>query len=272
MAGKVERIVHMTALTITTGAVATVTLSRPEVRNAFNDEVIAELTQTFTQLGQDPQVRTIVLAAQGPAFCAGADLNWMRRMADYTHAENLADAACLAEMLRVIYTCPKPTVARIQGDVYAGGLGLVAACDMAVSVDSAGFCLSEVKLGLIPATISPYVVRAMGARAAHRYFLTAERFDAGEALRIGLVHAVVRADQLDAKVAELTHALVSASPNAVKVCKALLHEVAGKDIDATLIAHTVDCIADIRASDEGREGVSSFLQKRKPSWLSGADA
>jgi methylglutaconyl-CoA hydratase len=263
----------MEALTITqSGQVTTVTLNRPEVRNAFNDEVIAELTQAFTQLGQNSQVRAIVLAAVGPAFCAGADLHWMRRMADYSHAENLADAAQLAEMLRVIYTCPKPTIARVQGDVYAGGLGLVAACDMAVSVDNAGFCLSEVKLGLIPATISPYVVRAMGARAAQRYFLTAERFDAAEALRVGLVHAVVSAERLDAKVAELTQALVNASPNAVKSCKTLLHDVAGKDIDTTLIAHTVDCIADIRASDEGREGVSSFLQKRKPSWLVGEGA
>jgi len=258
----------MSALTITQGQVATVTLSRPEVRNAFNDAVIVELTQAFTQLGQDPQVRAIVLAAVGPAFCAGADLNWMRRMADYSHAENLADAAQLAEMLRVIYTCPKPTVARIQGDVYAGGLGLVAACDMAVSVDTAGFCLSEVKLGLIPATISPYVVRAMGPRAAHRYFLTAERFDAAEALRIGLVHAVASTEQLEAKVAEVTQTLVTASPNAVKACKTLLHEVAGKDIDADLIVHTVASIANIRASDEGREGVQAFLQKRKPSWLS----
>ena len=246
---------------------ATVTLSRPEVRNAFNDEVIAELTAAFTQLGQDPQVRSIVLAAVGPAFCAGADLNWMRRMADYTHAENLLDAAQLAEMLRVIYTCPKPTVARIQGDVYAGGMGLVAACDMAVSVDTANYCLSEVKLGLYPATISPYVIRAMGARAAHRYFLTAERFDASEALRIGFVHAVVTPEQLDDKVAEITKALVNTSPNAVKECKTLLHDVAGKNIDGSLIAHTVEGIASIRASAEGKEGVQSFLQKRKPNWL-----
>jgi len=257
----------MATLNIQTGAVATVTLNRPEVRNAFNDEVITELTQAFTQLGHDDQVRAIVLAASGSAFCAGADLNWMRRMADYTHAENLADAAALAEMLRVIDTCPKPTVARIQGDVYAGGMGLVAACDMAVSVDTANYCLSEVKLGLYPATISPYVIRAMGARAAHRYFLTAERFDAAEALRIGFVHAVVPAEQLDDKVAELTQALVSASPNAVKECKTLLHDVAGQDIDATLIAHTVEGIASIRASAEGKEGVQSFLQKRKPNWI-----
>lgn len=258
----------MTALLIAcAGHCATVTLNRPEVRNAFNDEVIAELAQAFTQLGQDPEVRAIVLAAEGPAFCAGADLNWMRRMADYSHAENLADAAQLAEMLRVIYACPKPTIARIQGDVYAGGMGLVAACDVAVSVDSANYCLSEVKLGLYPATISPYVIRAMGARAAHRYFLTAERFDAVEALRIGFVHAVASADQLDAQLDGLVKALVNASPNAVKECKALLHDVAGRDMDAGLIAHTVEGIATIRASSEGKEGVQSFLQKRKPNWL-----
>ncbi|MBK9439956.1 MAG: enoyl-CoA hydratase/isomerase family protein [Comamonadaceae bacterium] len=257
----------MNNLTIDHGAAhATITLNRPEVRNAFNDDVIAELSQAFTQLGQDSQVRAIVLAAEGPAFCAGADLNWMRRMADYTHAENLADAGQLAEMLRVISTCPKPTVARIQGDVYAGGMGLVAACDMAVSVDTANYCLSEVKLGLYPATISPYVIRAMGPRAAHRYFLTAERFDAVEALRIGFVHVVVSADQLDAQVNTMLQALISASPNAVKQCKTLLQDVAGQDINATLIAHTVQGIASIRASTEGKEGVQSFLQKRKPAW------
>jgi methylglutaconyl-CoA hydratase len=257
----------MAALKIEAGPVARVTLNRPEVRNAFNDEVIVELTQAFVQLGRDAAVRAVVLAADGPAFCAGADLNWMRRMADYTHAENLADAGQLAEMLRVIYTCPKPTVARIQGDVYAGGMGLVAACDMAVSVDSANYCLSEVKLGLYPATISPYVIRAMGARAAHRYFLTAERFDAAEALRIGFVHAVVGVEQLDAKLAEITKALVGASPCAITACKIWLHEVAGKDIDAKLIGHTVAGVASIRASTEGKEGVQSFLQKRRPNWL-----
>jgi methylglutaconyl-CoA hydratase len=250
-----------------TAHVATVTLQRPDVRNAFNDEVIAELTQAFTELGHAAEVRCIVLAATGPAFCAGADLNWMRRMADYTRAENLADAGALADMLRAIYECPKPTIARIQGDVYAGGMGLVAACDMAVSVDTANFCLSEVRLGLIPATISPYVIRAMGARAAHRYFLTAERFDAREAHRIGFVHEVVSADQLDAKVAEMTTALTSASPNAVRSCKNLLQDVAGREIDAPLIGRTVEGIADIRTSREGREGVQSFLQKRKPFWL-----
>ena len=258
----------MGALTLThTGALLTITLSRPEVRNAFNDEVIAQITQAFQTAAASAEVRAVVLAAEGPAFCAGADLNWMRRMADYTRTENLADAAKLAEMLRVMYACPKPTIARIQGDVVAGGMGLVAACDMAVAVDSAGFCLSEVKLGLIPATISPYVVRAMGARAAHRYVLTAERFSAQEAHRIGFVHEVVPADQLDAKVAELVKALVSASPNAVRSGKELVQTVAGREIDGALIAQTVEGIADIRSSSEGKEGLQSFLQKRKPGWL-----
>lgn len=249
------------------GHVATVTLARPEVRNAFNDEMIAELTQAFTQLGADEKARVIVLAADGKTFCAGADLNWMRRMAGYTREENLADATRLAEMLRVLHTCPKPVVARVQGDVYAGGLGLVSACDMAVGADEACYCLSEVRLGLIPATISPYVIRAIGARAAHRWFLTAERIPAVEALRIGLVHEVVPMDQLDAAVAGITDALIACGPGAVRACKQLLLQVAGHPIDAALITGTVEGIADIRASAEGREGVQSFLEKRKPDWL-----
>lgn len=253
--------------TTTTGPVATITLSQPDIRNAFSDEAIADITRAFVEVTARDDVRAVVLAAEGKAFCAGANLNWMRRMADYTREENLTDAGKLAQMLHTIYTCPKPTIARVQGDVYAGGMGLVAACDMAVSVDTAGFCLSEVKLGLIPATIAPYVIRAMGARAAHRYFLTAERFDAQEALRIGFVHEVVPADQIDARVADLLAALTSASPNALKACKKLLHDVAEHEINPALIDLTVQGIADIRASDEGREGVQSFLQKRKPSWL-----
>jgi methylglutaconyl-CoA hydratase len=249
------------------GAIATVTLDRPEVRNAFNDELIARLAQAFAELGPRPDVRCIVLAANGPAFCAGADLNWMRRMADYTRGENLADAGQLAAMLRAIFECPKPTIARIQGDVFAGGTGLVAACDIAVAVDTATSCLSEVKLGLIPATISPYVIRAMGARAAHRYFLTAERFSAAEAHRIGFIHEVVAASELQAKVDELARALVGAGPEAVRACKRLVHDVAGESITPELVARTVAGIADIRASREGREGVQSFLNKRKPDWL-----
>jgi methylglutaconyl-CoA hydratase len=247
--------------------VARVTLNRPEVRNAFNDALIAELCAAFRTLGASDGVRCIVLAANGPAFCAGADLNWMRRMAGYSREENRADAARLAQMLQVLYTCPKPTIARVQGDVFAGGMGLVAACDIAVAVDAASFCLSEVKLGLVPATISPYVLRAMSPRAGHRYFLTAERFGAAEALRIGFVHEVVAPDALDAKVDEIARALCGAGPQALQACKRLLQDVAGRDIDAALVARTVEGIADIRASDEGREGVQSFLDKRKPRWL-----
>ena len=170
-------------------------------------------------------------------------------------------------MLRVIYECPQPTIARVQGDVYAGGMGLVAACDMAVAAEGAGFCLSEVKIGLIPATISPYVIRAMGARAAHRYFLTGERFDAAEALRIGFVHRVVPAEELDNAVDGLLKHLVSAGPAAARACKRLVIDVAEREINEQLIAATVEGIADIRASAEGKEGVQAFLQKRKPAWL-----
>ena len=252
------------------GAVATVTLNRPDVRNAFNDEVILELTAAFGDLGARGDVRCIVLAANGSAFCAGADLNWMRSMADYTREQNLADAGRLAGMMRAVYECPKPTIARIQGDVYAGGTGLVAACDIAVSVDTAQYCLSEVRLGLLPSTISPYVIRAMGARAAHRYFLTAERFSATEALRIGFVHEVVTTAALDGKVMELAQALVNAGPDAVRLCKKLVQDVAGYDITPELVAMTVGSIADVRVSPEGREGLQSFLQKRKPNWTLGA--
>ncbi len=249
------------------GPVARITLNRPEVRNAFNSAVIAEVTGAFAELGGRSDTRCIVLAANGSAFCAGADLNWMRSMADYTHAQNLEDAGQLAAMLQAIYTCPKPTIAAVQGDVYAVGMGLVSACDMAVAVNTAQFCLSEVKLGLIPATISPYVIRAMGARATHRYFLTAERFSADEAHRIGLVHEVVGAGQLEAEVAELVQHLLSAGPEAMRICKKLVQDVAEREIEADLIARTVKGIADIRVSPEGREGLQYFLNKCKPSWL-----
>ena len=249
------------------GHTASVILNRPEVRNAFNELTIAEITRAFLELGADAGVRAIVLAARGPAFCAGADLHWMRKMADYTFEENRADAAQLAHMLRTIYECPQPVVASVQGDCYAGGMGLVAACDIALTVDAAHFCLSEVKLGLTPATISPYVIRAMGENAARRYFLTAERFTAAEALRIGFVQQVVAPDALDATVAAIVKALLGNSPNAVRQAKRLVREVGGRPLSSILIAATVEGIAQIRASDEGREGVSAFLEKRKPGWL-----
>ncbi|MDA5133880.1 MULTISPECIES: enoyl-CoA hydratase/isomerase family protein [Psychrobacter] len=246
---------------------ATVTLNRPEIRNAFNDEMITELTEVFNKLGTDNNVRVIVLAAAGKAFCAGADLNWMRAMADYSYKENLADADKLAQMLKTIYECPKPTIAAIQGDVYAGGMGLVAVCDVAIAVRIANFCLSEVRLGLAPATISPYVIKALGARASQRYFLSAEVFDAKKARQLGFIHERVSEESLDDAVAAFCDKVVKNSPDAVKTCKRLLHEVAGAPITDELIADTVKGIADIRSSEQGKEGVQAFLQKRKPSWL-----
>lgn len=257
---------HTLQLEIAHGA-ATVTLNRPDVRNAFNETVIDELSQVFQALGLDDQVRVIVLAANGKAFCAGADLNWMKKMASYTQEENLADAQQLAEMLFQIYSCPKPVIAKIQGDCYAGGMGLVAACDIAVAVDSAQFCLSEVKLGLIPATISPYVIKAMGPNSARRYFITAEKFSAQEAHRIGFLHESVAADQLDATVDQIVNTIVANSPNAVAAAKWLVEDVTGAEIEEDLLLYTAEAIAEIRSSDEGKEGVAAFLEKRKPSWL-----
>ena len=250
-----------------TDKVATVTLNRPELRNAFNEQAIAELALAFDELGRNELVRAIVLAANGPAFCAGADLNWMKKMAGYSFDENQADAARLADMLRTIYLCPKPTVAKVQGDCYAGGMGLVAACDIVVAAEGVNFCLSEVKLGLIPATISPYVIKAMGEQAARRYFITAERFDAAAALRLGFAHEVVTMEALDTTVAGIVKSLVSNSPHAVGEAKKLVREIVGQPVSDALLDDTARRIAEIRASSEGREGVSSFLEKRKPSWL-----
>ena len=258
----------MSALTLTTAAhIARVTLNRPEVRNAFNEALIAELTETFHTLGRDPHLRAIVLAAEGKAFCAGADLNWMKAMAHYDWDENHGDAGRLAEMLWTIYRCPVPVIARVQGDVYAGGVGLVAVCDIVVAVEAASFCLSEAKLGLLPATIGPYVVRALGEQASRRYFVTAERFSATEAHRLGLVHELATPETLDEKVDALTAAIVTNGPEAVRACKKLVQDVAHAPITDELRDDTARRIADIRASTEGREGVASFLNKSKPSWL-----
>ena len=246
--------------------VAEVWLNRPEVRNAFNDGVIAELTEAFRSLGADPQLRAIVLGGHGKAFCAGADLGWMRAMAGYSWAENQADAAKLAEMLWTIWSCPLPVVGRVHGDCYAGGVGLAAVCDVLVAAEGLHFCLSEARLGLLPATIGPYVVRAMGEQASRRYFVTAERFDAAAAKAMGFVHEVVPAAGLDAKVAEIVALLVANGPAAVKACKQLVKDVAGRPVDAALRDETARRIADIRASDEGREGLQSFLGKREPAW------
>ncbi|TMH05926.1 MAG: enoyl-CoA hydratase/isomerase family protein [Betaproteobacteria bacterium] len=249
------------------GAVARIFLNRPDVRNAFNDAVIAELTQAFGELSADTTLRAIVLGGHGKAFCAGADLSWMRAMADYDWEQNRADAQKLADMLWTIYSCPLPVVGRIHGDCYAGGVGLAAVCDVLVAAEGMNFCLSEAKLGLLPATIAPYVVKALGEQAARRYFVSAERFDAATAKALGFVHEVAAADALDAKVDEIVAAIVANGPAAVKACKQLVKDVAARPITAELRADTARRIADIRASDEGKEGVQSFLAKRKPTWL-----
>jgi len=246
---------------------AVVWLNRPTVRNAFNEVMIAEVTEVFRFLSADSSLRVIVLASRGPVFCAGGDLSWMKSMATYTPEQNLADAHGLAEMLRVIDRCPHAVVARVQGACYAGGLGLVTVADIAIASDDAEFCLSETRIGLIPATISPYVLRAMGERAARRWFLSAERFDAATAARLGVVHEVVPVDQLDATVDRLLATLVRVSPNALRESKALVRDVAGRTISDELIADTASRIAAIRVSEEGQEGVQSFLEKRKPNWL-----
>jgi methylglutaconyl-CoA hydratase len=248
--------------------VARVTLNRPELRNAFDDELIKKLRGAFEDVSKDPSVRVMVLAANGPAFCAGADLNWMKRMAGYGYDENLADAKALAQMLATLDRLPKPTIARVHGPVFAGGTGLVAACDIAVGTPEAKFCLSEAKLGLSPATISPYVLRAMGEREARRYFLTAEVFDATEAFRIGMLALLVPGDQLDANVDSLVKHLLAGGPEAHTKIKALIRAVAGRRPDDALVAETAKHIAEIRGSPEGKEGIASFLEKRKATWCS----
>ena len=248
--------------------VARVTLNRPELRNAFDDELIGKLSQAFAELAVDRSVRVIVLAGNGPAFCAGADLNWMKRMAGYSYGENLADAKGLADMLAALDRLPKPTIARVHGPVFAGGTGLVAACDIAVGTPEAKFCLSEAKLGLSPATISPYVIRAMGERLARRYFLTAEVFDAQEAYRIGMLSLLVPAGELDAAVADLVKHLLAGGPESHAKIKALIRDVAGRRPDDAVAAETAKRIAEIRGSAEGREGIAAFLEKRKASWCS----
>jgi len=248
---------------------ATVTLDRPQIRNAFDDTLIGELTAAFRALDADASVRVVVLAGNGPAFCAGADLNWMKRMAGYGYDQNLADAAALAEMLGTLDRMAKPTIARVHGAAFAGGVGLVAACDIAIGTAEAKFCLSEAKLGLSPATISPYVVRAMGERMARRYFLTAEVFGAEEAHRIGLLSGLVAASELDAAIETLVGHLLAGGPAAQAKIKDLISAVSSGRVDEAMISDTAKRIAEIRVSPEGREGIASFLEKRKPSWTPG---
>jgi len=241
--------------------------NRPDIRNALNDVVLGEMNAALKALEKDKSVRAIVLGGRGPAFCAGADLNWMKRAANFTKAQNAKDAGGLATTLWTLYNLKKPTVARIHGPAYAGGTGFAAACDIAVASTEATFCLSETRLGLIPATISPYVLRAMGERAASRYFLTAERFDAAEAYRIGFVHEIAPPEELDSTINEILGHLVQAGPRALDETKKLIQLVGGTKMTPAVRAETAKRIAETRASPEGREGIASFLEKRKPKWV-----
>ncbi len=246
--------------------IAAVTLDRADKHNAFDDVLIAELTGIFSRLGGEGGVRAVVLAANGKSFSAGADINWMKRMAAAPEAENVRDARALAGMLRALNDLPMPTLALIQGAALGGGVGLAACCDIAIAADTATFALSEVRFGIIPATIGPYVVAAIGARQARRYFLTAERFGAAEAQRIGLVHDVVPAAELRAVADRVLAGLAGNGPKAMAEAKALIRAIAGRPIDDALIDDTARRIARVRATDEAREGLAAFLEKRKPSW------
>ncbi len=244
-----------------------VTLTRPEVHNAFNEALIAELTTVLSGFGTDERVRAVVLGAQGRSFSAGADLEWMQRMSGYSEQENQDDARALARLMRTLYELPKPTIALVQGSTYGGGIGLVACCDIVIAAETANFCFSEVKLGLIPAVIGPYVIAAMGERPARRYFLTAETFSAREALRLGLVHEVVPDEALVDIGRKVIKALFKGGPNAQVAAKNLILAIAGRPLDDDLVEETANRIARIRASDEGQEGVAAFLEKRRPDWL-----
>jgi len=246
--------------------VATVTLNRPNMYNAFDDQVIRQLSSVFQEVDANDDARLMILAAEGKNFCSGGDLNWMKRMVNYSSEENVADARALADMLRTLNSLSKPTIARVQGVAYGGAVGLVSCCDMAFAASNARFCLSEVKIGLYPATISPYVIAAIGQRAARRYFLTAEVFDASKAQQLGLVSEALELEDLDAEIAKISTAILANGPNAVASSKQLIFDVANKPIDDALVADTAAWIAAIRASEEGQEGLAAFLEKRKPAW------
>lgn len=247
--------------------VARITMARPEIHNAFDDQLINDMTAAFQEISLNPSARVVVLSSEGKSFSAGADLNWMRRMADYSDAENFADAKNLASLLFLISTLPIPVIARVQGAAFGGGVGLVSACDIAIGSENAVFSLSEVKLGVIPGVISPYVIRAMGERQAGRYMLSGERFDANEAQRIGLLHKTVNASELDHAVDDMVFELLKNGPQAMRECKELIAAVANRPIDESVMDDTSTRISRVRASQEGKEGLESFLNKRKPSWL-----
>ncbi len=246
--------------------VARVTLNRPELNNALNEALIESLRSTFEDIASDTSIATVVLSGEGKSLCAGADINWMRKAATYSREENIKDAMPLVRMLAALDRMPQTTIGRVQGPIYGGGVGVVAACDIAVGSSEATFCLSEVRLGIVPGMISPYVLRAIGERTARRYFQTAEVFDAHEAKRIGLLHEVVAAEELDERIAKLLKQLRSAAPGARAIAKKLAGDIAGRQIDDALMTETAELIADVRARPEAREGLSAFLEKRKASW------
>lgn len=246
--------------------VVRVTLNRPEVNNALNEDLIQALHSTFEGLAKDPSVATVILAGEGKSLCAGADINWMRKAAGYSREENIADLMPLVRMLSALDQMPQTTIARVHGPIYGGGIGVVSVCDIAIGASDATFCLSEVRLGIIPGMISPYVYRLMGERIARRYFQTAEVFDAHEAKQIALLHEVVAPDELDERIAKLLKQLKSAAPGARAIAKKLALDIAGRPIDEKLMSETAALIADVRARAEAREGLSAFLEKRKPSW------
>jgi methylglutaconyl-CoA hydratase len=246
-------------------SVARITLNRPDLRNAFDETLIAELTDAFTQLSDDSRVRVVVLGGAGSAFCAGADLAWMQRMASYSHAENLADARTLQRLFAAIAHCPKVTIARVHGAAMGGGAGLVTACDIALATPEAKFAFSEVRLGLAPAVIGPYVVEKIGLGAARALFVTGETFGADEALRLGLLHQIVPAEELDAALGQKIKHVLAAGPNAIAASKELLRAIVSKTPDEAAQT-TVECIAALRVSPEGQEGIRAFLEKRSPLW------
>jgi methylglutaconyl-CoA hydratase len=250
------------------GPIGLITMNRPERHNAFDDVLIAELTEAFRSMEAEDGIRVVVLSGTGKSFSAGADLNWMKRMANFSIDENRRDAMGLAALMRTIAHLRKPTLARVQGPAFGGGVGLVACCDIAVATQDASFALSEVKLGLIPAVISPYVVAAIGERAARRYFLTGERIEAADAWRLGLIHELTGNEaELDDMIGAIVDAMLGSSPAAQREAKELIRAVSGRAVTSELIQDTAERIARVRASPEGREGVTAFLEKRRASWI-----
>ncbi len=252
--------------------VASVTLNCPEKHNAFDDNVIATLTAIFSEISQRQDIRVVILQANGKSFSAGADLAWMKRMASYSFEDNLADANKLAEMLSVLNFLPQPTLGKIQGAAFGGAVGLASCCDIVLASDKASFCLSEVKLGLIPATISPHVINAIGVKASRRYFQTAERFSADKARQLGLVDEVIEHNNLNDSVDAMIKTILSNGPKAMRQAKALIFDVAYQTIDSNLLTETSKRIANIRISDEGQEGLNSFFEKRPPQWTLNKDS